>query len=413
MPTLPRGIRAVTWKNKDKKTQTRYRVRVNTKEFKADKLFDDLQEAIEFLNLSKSKRGKEVIFNITEKEIEERNQMMELLSSPPLFFYIEKYIDKYVKTREQETYLQKRNVQNILSFYKTIQSTKIEYRHSIKVKGGSVLSSMTYPMKPFGQFKVSEVSAFEINAYIQARLAQGKKKISVSREITFISRLFEKLKYIDPHFRDLQNPTRDFDRDLLKDRIVKRVFRLDEKVEEKLFAELKNYRNPELHQIVALSLLTSCRRSEIVTLTWEQIHPTYIQLWHTKSGKPRKVYLTKEAADFIKTIPKRQDDPRLFTYTLAGFEGSFDKFKERLGLKGKLRFHDFRRESIARFVEKAGNNSLILSEILGYESIRKLEQLHVQPQQLPSIDTQKDLEKHFGHSTPAYTKVYYNLNIKK
>ena len=241
------------------------------------------------------------------------------------------------------------------------------------------------------------------------------KKISVSRELTFISRFFDKLKYIDPSFTDFPNPVKLHDKDLLKDRIVKRVYRIDEETEKLLFKSFEEYSNPELGQIAVLSLLTSCRRSEIVYLEWNQIHDNYLQLWHTKSGKPRKVYLTKEAQDLIKSIPKVKGQERLFSYTLAGFEGSFDKLKEKIGLKGKFRFRDFRRESISRFVERVGNNGLILSEILGYESVRKLEELHIAPMQMPDVSNQYGIQNHVGHSTGQITKVYFNLktNIKK
>ena len=54
--SIPRGIQAVVWKNKDKSTSVRYRVRIKRKDYKEDRLFDTLEEAKEFLQLSKSKR---------------------------------------------------------------------------------------------------------------------------------------------------------------------------------------------------------------------------------------------------------------------------------------------------------------------------------------------------------------------
>ena len=43
-------------------------------------------------------------------------------------------------------------------------------------------------------------------------------------------------------------------------------------------------------------------KSEVITLKQEQVKENYIQLIHTKSGKPRKVYLTKEAQEFLTTL---------------------------------------------------------------------------------------------------------------
>ena len=55
--TLPRGIQLVQWKNQDKTKSVKYRVRIIRKDFKTDKLFNDLTEAKEYLFNSKTKDG--------------------------------------------------------------------------------------------------------------------------------------------------------------------------------------------------------------------------------------------------------------------------------------------------------------------------------------------------------------------
>jgi hypothetical protein len=78
--------------------------------------------------------------------------------------------------------------------------------------------------------------------------------------------------------------------------------------------------------------------------------------------------------------PQEENDPRLFTYTLLGFSGSFDKFIERHKLD-KFRFHFFRREAISNLVFNIGqitgmdgaNFSILISELLGIENVRTLE----------------------------------------
>lgn len=60
--TLPQGIQLVTWKNADKAKQARYRIHIQRKHLKRDRLSDSLDEAKEFLVLLKSAHGKENIF---------------------------------------------------------------------------------------------------------------------------------------------------------------------------------------------------------------------------------------------------------------------------------------------------------------------------------------------------------------
>ena len=105
----------------------------------------------------------------------------------------------------------------------------------------------------------------------------------------------------------VENGAVGYDKELLKftdkqkvSAIKKREFRLTKTDEEKLFLALNKHPNPDFKRIVLLALYTAMRRSEIVTLTWGQIKENYIQLYVTKSGKPRKVYLTVEAKELIK-----------------------------------------------------------------------------------------------------------------
>ncbi len=408
--SLPRGVQIVKWKNKvDKTTQIRYRVRIVRKDYKSDRLFDNLDEAVEFLNLSKSRNGKELIYSITEKEKQEAEAIANFIKEPPISTYIDIFTKDYIETRDRSTYLTNRTVYNTLSFYRTIKKTEIEIKPDLTKNFTGVLGMIApKTKKKFGDLKVSEITPIEINSYVKARLAQGIKKSSLSREITCLNKFFKKLRFIDPQFTTFTNPVDGYDRELISNRITKREFRLSKDDEKLLFEELDKYSNPELKQITFLSLLTAMRRSEIINLEWSQVNEKYLQLIHTKSGRPRKVWLTPQARTLINSIQKKPNQARLFTYTITGFEGSWVKFKERIGLK-HLRFHDLRRESISRFIEQIGaDNSILITEILGIANVRKFEETHIQDTSL-EISTEKDLLKSVGHSNKQTTKIYTNL----
>lgn len=411
---IPRGVTVVKWKHKtDKTTQIKYRVRIVRKDYKADKLFSDLDEAIEFLKLSKSKRGKDVIYNLSEKEEQERKRIADFIANPPLKIYIDKYVDDYVKTKPQITRQQIRNVAGTESFYKTIKNTEIEYREDFEknLKGFISIGYVSNKKKKFGDLKISEISSLEINNYVKARLAKGLKKSSVSREMTLLNKFFKKLRHIDNQFLNLVNPLDNYDRELLQNRTTKREFRLSESDEKTLFDALEVYPNPEMKQIILLSLLTAMRRSEIVLLEWSQIKENHIQLIHTKSGRPRKVYLTAEAKQLLNSIEKKERQDRLFSYSVDGFNGSWMHLRTRLGLS-HIRFHDFRRESISRFIQQlGGGNSILITEILGIANVKKFEENHL-PEDEASISTEHGLLKSIGHADKETTKVYTNLIAK-
>ena len=124
--SIPRGIQAVVWKNKDKSTSVRYRVRIKRKDYKEDRLFDTLEEAKEFLQLSKSKIGREQIFLKTEKETQEQKFIQEYFSQPPLIEYVKMYLQKYINTLPAETDLERRRRDNNKSFLNILINTEVE-----------------------------------------------------------------------------------------------------------------------------------------------------------------------------------------------------------------------------------------------------------------------------------------------
>lgn len=256
---------------------------------------------------------------------------------------------------------------------------------------------------------VRHIKAIDINNYIKTRL-KFVKPISVAREVTYISNVFKKLQYFNEDLADLPNPTRNYDKDLLQNTITKRDKIVSEEEEKKFFEVLLSKNNKELFNIAKLSILTAMRRSEVITLKHEQVKENFIQLIHTKSGKPRKVYLTKEAKDFLKTLTPLSDG-KFFKYTISGFDRVFREVMQKAGLQ-HIHFHDLRRTSISRLLTRLGNdNTILATEILGLQSLRKFEELHGNdvPQE---PKTQFQAMANFGHSSPQITKGYYNIVFK-
>lgn len=396
MATLPRGITAVSWKNstKSKEKIVKYRVRVQKKvdgqQIKLDSLFDTIQQAVDELNNFKSKAGSYFLSTL-DKHKEEGKKVSEFLIAPPISVYIKRYIEEKIDTRKKDTQTQRRNTEVIKSFFKTISKTKIPNRHnsitSPLLQAGGMLAlianntlSQTEEKKEFGRFKVQEISCIEINDYIKERL-KTVKKISVARELSFIKKLFDELKYYDKSFFNSHNPVLSYDKSLLinSDIASKNSYRLSTEDKDILFDALDKYSNWELKAISLLSYYCGFRRSEIVPLTWDQVNlaENYVQLDQTKSGQSRKVYILKEAKEIFENMPKINGD-RLFSYGVLGFSGSFDKLIEKLGLRKKgFRFHFFRREAISNLVfnlsQATGSTgqdfSILISEILGIENI--------------------------------------------
>lgn len=401
MSTLPRGIQSVQHSGSHY-----YRVRINRRDFKSDKYFKSLDEAKEFLALSKAKKGKELIYSITEEE----RRTKHTTGDYSLGYFIDRYIEDYLPDRGGSE-LQRRNRANKLSFFRTIKNASVldrslthEEKEALYID--TQVDDRVYRF--FRGFDVRKIKAIDINNYIRTRL-HFVKPISVSRELSFISAVFRKLQYFDESLADVVNPVPLHDRDLLKSTAVKRETILTEEDEQRLFEVLAGKRNKQLYNIAKASLLTGMRRSEVITLTPEQVKDTYVQLIHTKSGRPRKVYLTQEAREFFAQL-KPATPGKYFTYTIVGFDRVIREVLQKAGL-GHLRFHDLRRTNISRLLTKIGHdNTILATEILGLQSIKKFEELHAE--QLPQEPkTQAQAIKNW-HSSAQMTKGYYNIVFK-
>lgn len=404
MSNLPRGVQEVTYKD-----SKYYRVRITRKDFKADKYFKSLDEAKEFLALSKAKKGKELIYSITEEQRKSKPSYGDFNFG----YFVDLYIQDYLSS-ECKTELEQRNRNNKLSFLKTVKNASILDRSLTPIEKDEVNIDIETDSKVyrfFGGFDVRKIKAIDINNYIKSRL-HFVKPISVSRELSYISTIFRKLQYFNEELADIQNPVPQYDRDLLKNQITKREFVLTPEDEEKFFAALSAKNNKELLLVAQASLLTGMRRSEILTLKPSQIKENYIQLIHTKSGRPRKVYLTKDAKAFFEEL-KPASSEKLFKYTIGGFDRVFREVMQKAKLD-HIHFHDLRRTNISRLLTKIGHdNTILATEILGIQSIKKFEELHSNAEPVEPT-TQYQAVKNW-HSSPQITKGYYNIvfNLSK
>lgn len=422
--SLPRGLQKLEWRNKDGSTSTRYKVRIVRKDFQANKNFESLEEAKEFLALTKAKKGKELIYSITEEERKKKQKTKkvsysskddeQVYSYGSFGYFCNQYIEDYINSKAIETELQQRNKNNKLSFFRTIKNTSILDRFmTVQEKEELYIDTQVDPKiyRRFGGLDVRNIRKIDINNYIKARL-HFVKPISVAREITYISNVFNKLAHFDESYEDVINPTKFYDRDLLGDsKVQKREVIISPELEEKIFSVLSESSNKELYKISMISLLTACRKSEIVYLQEDQIHDTYIQLNHTKSGKPRKVFLTKEAKAYISSLTPYSNG-RFFNYTIGGMDRVFRATMQRAGLNKSFTFHDLRRTNISRLLTRLGNdNTILATEVLGISSVRKFEALHTN--YVPTEPTtQLQAMKSFGHSNAQVTKGYFNIVFK-
>ena len=431
---VPRGIQVVQWTNADGSTTTKYRVRISRKDYegKRNNYFDDVKEAISFLTLSKTEKGKELIYSISEEERQRarKEALQEKEGKDFTFEYVaqrwlqdECFKDPLLRTIDIEDKkalktlpeLKRRNIAMKKAVIKKICSISIIDRYITnqeKEAMGIGHEKVTY--RKFGKFDIrTEINKIDINNYIKTRLQGDEtnkpiKPISVVRELTYISNVYNNLENIDETYENIFNVTRLYNKNLLKNTINYRKRILSDEEESKFLEVINNYSNEQLANICKLSLLTSMRRSEIIYLKKSQISADFriIHLTQTKSGRPRDVYLDETAREFLMNLQpaKEAKGDRFFTYTIMGFGRVFAEVMKRNGLE-ETHFHDLRRTKVSRMLSNGGEqNTMIVAKLLGFSSIRKFEAIHTKGNS--NLNTQTGITNSNGHSIEVAFKHY-------
>lgn len=127
------------------------------------------------------------------------------------------------------------------------------------------------------------------------------------------------------------------------------------------------------------ALETTMRKSEILSIRKPQMFSEYIRLLDTKNGTARDVPLTNKAKEMISWLPNDPGDSRMVPHSSNSFRLIWERNLRRVGLAGKLHFHDTRHEAITRFVHVHKLPVEILAKITGHKTISVLVNTYYNP----------------------------------
>jgi len=132
--------------------------------------------------------------------------------------------------------------------------------------------------------------------------------------------------------------------------IKRRERRLRDGEYEALMQAAKSCKNTLIWPMVDFAIETGMRRSEILSLRWENLsdHERLAALPDTKNGSKRDVPLTQKAAQVIAGLPAHKVN--IFPTSDYAVRHAWDRLVKRAGIED-LRFHDLRHEAVSRFFE--------------------------------------------------------------
>lgn len=426
MAVLQKGIQEVTYKQKDGTVITKYRVRINKKELKINRLVDSLDFANEIINNSKTIIGKSALNEFLTKETEElieeyqRKQHLEMYGLEAL---LEAFTQKhFIRKHNDLNELDRMSNRKYTRLVKTISNVMIT-NHSMfsthSVITANVFGNQKDFLIRFGELDPVKVTSADIASYIEKRL-ETVAKSTVKRELNYISSFFNNFSNYYPNYEILKdiNPVSKVNKKALKNFFIKRDRRLSTEEEEKLFIALSQAYNKDIVVITILALITGMRKSEIMLLKKADLKDNYIQLNKTKNGLPRKVKLLPEAqklvSQILKDIEKMKSTDNVFTLTIEGFNSQWQRIKKSTGIED-FKFHDLRSEFISRALEQH-LNPIAVSELANIDDIVYFEKTHLLNHEenirvnSDNQTTERDTQRQVGHLTKSMTK-HYTRNL--
>ncbi|WP_235522998.1 site-specific integrase [Novosphingobium sp. Leaf2] len=133
-----------------------------------------------------------------------------------------------------------------------------------------------------------------------------------------------------------------------------------------------------LRYIVALLLLTGCRKRELLDAKWDQISFER-KIWRiptSKSGKPRHVPLSQDALNVLHSIPRFDacpfivPNPETFKPFVSVYN-AWDNARRRAGLPD-VRMHDLRHSAASNLVN-SGQSLYVVAKVLGHAQVKTSE----------------------------------------
>ncbi|WP_413438195.1 site-specific integrase [Sulfuriferula sp. GW1] len=155
--------------------------------------------------------------------------------------------------------------------------------------------------------------------------------------------------------------------------------------DDELFKILSGVCNDQTRAAIAFAACTSLRRSEIVSLNWEDVDIARRVIRLRKLGyvkkskvKERDVPLIPAAIEILKKLGAKNSGP-IWPIAPATLTQAFGRAKERAGLKD-ARLHDLRREAISRYVEIYGLGVEKIMNFSGHRQVQTLVDYYMKPQ---------------------------------
>jgi len=212
--------------------------------------------------------------------------------------------------------------------------------------------------------KLSKLSSATIAEFRDRRMKDGVRAAQIDLILIRHAIKIARLEW------GVQLPTNPVEGVRIPNGVVRRTRRLESGEYEALSRAATRCTNPYIWPCIEIAVETGMRRSEILSLQWDNVDlETRIALLpDTKNGSKRHVPLTTKAVEVLRSLA--QEQKHVFPISDYSVRHGWDRLVKRACITG-LRFHDLRHEAVSRFFE-LGLSVPEVAAISGHKDFRML-----------------------------------------
>jgi len=226
----------------------------------------------------------------------------------------------------------------------------------------------------FGKLHLDQLDQTEIMEWLQSKVMEGYAQATVNRWQVILSHMMRMAKKWELPGAD-RNPLEGVKQKVPANQ--KERF-LNAAETARLKRAVEDSPNPMLKYIVALLLLTGCRKRELLDAKWEEINLDR-KVWRiptSKTGQPRHVPLSDDAIAVLTLVPRIEGCPYIVPNlkTRLPFQSIFHSWDtaRRAAALPDVRIHDLRHSAASNLVN-SGQSLYVVAKVLGHSQTRTTE----------------------------------------
>ena len=142
----------------------------------------------------------------------------------------------------------------------------------------------------------------------------------------------------------------------------------------RLFQAIAEESDPSVRAVVLTALLTGARRTEVLTMRWDDVSLTRAE-WripHTKAGRPHLLPLPHALVVTLRALPRVEGNPYVFVGQngvghLHDMKRAWDRIRLAAGIQD-VRFHDLRR-TVGSWLAGSGESLSLIGKVLNHRDV--------------------------------------------